>query len=536
MALRRSVLTMGANPPRRRALTRDRNPCPPSFFASRRRAVGWCVLLILLGGALAGLARADDPARPAGTTVEGTGEALPAQGAQKRGAPRAFPLAIERIRIEGNWRTQDTFIRRLLAVQPGDVVLSRAPLDRSVRALQRTGLFTTIELAHEPGSAEPWSHLIVKVEERDTGRFRFGTDVSRSGGVRGRMGVSLRNLDVTRFTGEVRYGKRTLFVGAGQELDLFYEPGEKNQRFVARFADPDLFWSGPTQVGLTLSAQHLNTVLQRSFTERRTDLRAGLWHGFLDGRGRISVGYRAAFFEVGGLDDDAPPDAALVEGWSFVSAARARLRYDDQRIDAHLRLPVAGFRGVASFEVAGGPFGGSFDLWRAEIDVEQRFHLADWPFARPQVLAIRARAAVVRGYGRSDAVPLFERYYAGGRGTLRGFEVRSLGPRQRGDPVGGEVRLLGSVVYSVPLLVLDDTYDPGWRGEILRLVTFLEAANLARTPGELRLDETRVSVGAGLRVRLPYLGQPLGVDLGYAVRSRRGDDREVFSITLGFSF
>src|SRR5205823_13256117 len=65
------------------------------------------------------------------------------------------------------------------------------------------------------------------------------------------------------------------------------------------------------------------------------------------------------------------------------------------------------------------------------------------------------------GYA-GDNTPVFERFYAGGFRSIRGFQFRGVGPDERGYKVGGDFQLLNSLEYQVPVQAGDNVYVVGF--------------------------------------------------------------------------
>jgi outer membrane protein insertion porin family len=139
---------------------------------------------------------------------------------------------------------------------------------------------------------------------------------------------------------------------------------------------------------------------------------------------------------------------------------------------------------------------------------------------RKSVVALRADAAYIVG----DA-PVFERYYAGGFGSLRGFKYRSVSPRQgfKNQAVGGDFIFLTGGEYSFPL------YGKNFRG-----VTFVDMGTVEESFG---LSAWRAAVGFGLRVQVDFFGPvPMVFDFGFPVLKGDGDRDQIFQFAFGASF
>jgi outer membrane protein insertion porin family len=120
---------------------------------------------------------------------------------------------------------------------------------------------------------------------------------------------------------------------------------------------------------------------------------------------------------------------------------------------------------------------------------------------------------------------VFERFYAGGIGSFRGFDFRGISPRQgiHDDAIGGEFMLLTGGEYVVPL------YE-----KIIHGVVFLDMGTVER---ELTIGTWRASIGAGVRLTLPFFGTvPMEFDLAYPFVKDGDDDTRVFSFYVGLPF
>ena len=131
-------------------------------------------------------------------------------------------------------------------------------------------------------------------------------------------------------------------------------------------------------------------------------------------------------------------------------------------------------------------------------------------------------------YDWSDTgTPLFERYFAGGYQSFRGFAFRGVSPTAGGIRIGGDNMILASAEYSVPV-----TAD-----EMIRVVGFVDAGTVEDSASALSVDRARLTVGLGLRVQIPAMGPaPLAFDFGIPIESQPGDEERVFSFYIGTSF
>lgn len=166
----------------------------------------------------------------------------------------------------------------------------------------------------------------------------------------------------------------------------------------------------------------------------------------------------------------------------------------------------------------------------------QRF----FPLTRDLTLRVHTDSGILRRFGSTDRVPFFEHYYAGGIGSVRGFESSTLGPKSTPNPLdpdqdplpfGGNVKITGGAELIFPVPFVQDQRS-------MRTVVFLDAGNVFDTYcgdcPDVSASEIRYSVGVGLSW-LTALG-PLGFSLGMPLNDESDDDRQVFQFTLGQTF
>jgi outer membrane protein insertion porin family len=131
-------------------------------------------------------------------------------------------------------------------------------------------------------------------------------------------------------------------------------------------------------------------------------------------------------------------------------------------------------------------------------------------------------------------LPLFERYFEGGINSIRGFQDRSLGPRQPAcnrDPTTGQCTNSGSdVIGGDTAAVMNvELLFPIMEQYGLRGVAFFDMGN-AFTSG-INFGDMRRSVGAGARWMSPF--GPLRVELGFPLNKKPGDQTSVLGFSIG---
>ena len=123
-----------------------------------------------------------------------------------------------------------------------------------------------------------------------------------------------------------------------------------------------------------------------------------------------------------------------------------------------------------------------------------------------------------------STTPVFERFFAGGFQTIRGFQFRGVGPDINGFKVGGDWLALASAEYQVPLAASDSVY----------LVGFVDTGTAS--PNISDWSTYRVSAGFGIRFVVPMLGPvPIALDFGFPIVKAKTDREQVFNFFMGFT-
>lgn len=163
---------------------------------------------------------------------------------------------------------------------------------------------------------------------------------------------------------------------------------------------------------------------------------------------------------------------------------------------------------------------GSFKYYRA-IYQQQYFK----PVYRSLIFAVNGEFDY--GHGLSGKpYPLFKNFYAGGIGTVRGFETSSLGSKdQRGDSLGGSTRVVGNVELQLPFPGADKS---------LRMFTFFDVGNVFDEGQKIRATDLRTSVGLGISWISPV--GPLKLSFGRALNAKPEDKKKGFEFQLGAGF
>ena len=405
---------------------------------------------------------------------------------------------VNRVLIQGNKKTRDNVIRRSLTFTEREL-FSSSKIKRSQELLQRLGYFDEVTITPSPSSKPNEVDLNVAVREGNTGTFSAGAGVSSGDG----------------FIVSSRISENNLF-GSGNSLSLDVNSGSSRENYVLAFNNPrvnDSRWSFGME-GLV--------------TEREFDDFDRKQHG-----GSVSVGYPLWFLGPEYLDDvnfgleyellnidisnvelDAPTLVKDSEGKSTSSSVTPRLVRNtiDNPLD-----PTKGSRQVLRFETAG--LGGDERFWLGQASNAWYYPLWASSFGN-FVFSHRVNF----GWGETfndEPFPLFRRFFPGGINSVRGYEARELGPKDKeGNEYGGNKQLVTNFEMIFPLI---DSLG-------LNGVTFYDLGQAFDDEESIEVGELRAAFGWGIRWRSPIA--PIRVEVGYPIDREPGEK----SVVTNFSF
>lgn len=357
--------------------------------------------------------------------------------------------------------------------------------------------------------------LNIDVTEGRTGRLMAGAGVNSNNGLVGSIVLQEDNFDITRpprSWADIVNGYA--WRGAGQSFRIEAQPGNQVSRYVVSWSDPFFL---RTDFNVGVSGFFFNRFYEE-WTEDRLGGRLSIgqaineyWSG--------SVALRLEDVRVRGLPNEpaAPPDVIPadlrdVEGHNFLSTVSFTLS-NDTRDNAF--IPTQGHFLEGTFEQAFGEFNYS----RVEVTGSQFFTLRERAdgFGK-HILQLFGQMS----WTGSDT-PIFERYYAGGYSSFRGFAFRGMSPREGNFKVGGNFMALGTVEYMFPLTANDQ----------IRAVAFTDFGTVEEDIG---FDDFRASAGFGFRLVIPAMGPaPIAFDFAWPLLREDNDERRVFSFYVGFT-
>jgi outer membrane protein insertion porin family len=443
---------------------------------------------------------------------------------------------VNRITFVGNNTTHDNVIRREMRLLEEGIFNTEA-LKYSIKRLNQLGYFKALEggkdvNVEKTAGEENKVDVQLKLEEQNRNQLTFGAGVSEFEGFFGQLSFQTAN-----------------FLGRGESLTLSLQAGSRAQNYSLAFTEPFLFDRNITG-GFNLFRTDIRYIGQ--FTQK--SIGTVLTFGFPLGTGftRMFTNYsyqRVRVTEINELyrtpeilaRNPFLRDSLLIgqDGERIISKVSPSIVYNtvDQPI-----FPTTGKRYTASLDVAG--LGGNTNYFRPMV--EGVWYLKH---AGRLTLGLRAQTEYIRSFSGSKELPIFEKLFLGGEYTIRGFDIRTIGPQDpfTGLVLGGNKLLLFNVEEQITIAgpvrailffdagqVRDEGQSFGWKEDIVEPVlpvlvdpyagAVLTGPNLIFPQNQTRVTGQRsafkTSTGVEVRFFMPVLNVPFR--LIFAMNPSRG--------------
>lgn len=440
------------------------------------------------------------------------------------------PARIRDVIITGNTITQDRVLRREVTLQPGDLANSRK-IDNTQSRLQNLNYFKTVKITPIATEKENLKDLEITVEEKMTGRWGVGGGLSSETGLYGFLEVQETNFDISKIFRFREWPPK----GAGQRAKLRTNIGTDRNQFIVSFTEPWLFGR---RLRFNTNLQMM-TYDQTEYDEERLGGSINITRLVTlgtDSNGnqnwwlrnwRQSFGYRLEQIKLNNFTSEASPELVTEEGTYTGSAISFGMSRDSR--DSFV-LPTRGSTLGVNLELQSEAIGAYSNLYKIDIDGSKYFNLANssWlhsvPAVRNSILKLKGEIGNIDRISGEDPA-IFDRYFAGGQSTFRGFDYREVSPADiNEDPLGGRSRLLGTAEIMYPL------HDSVW------ISLFTDVGNVWRGSWDWDPADLNTSVGVGLQLDLQIL--PIRLDYGQPVITQQDhlDSGGTLHFSMGRSF
>ncbi|MBK5968707.1 MULTISPECIES: outer membrane protein assembly factor BamA [Thiorhodovibrio] len=420
---------------------------------------------------------------------------------------------VRRVNMKGNTRTRDEVLRREMR-QLETAWFSADRVKESRERLQRLGFFddVTIETPAVAGSPD-LVDVDVTVTEKPSGNLLAGVGYSQSDGILFNTSVSENN-----------------FLGTGKQVSLAFNTSSTNQLYRLAYTNPYYTVDGISRgYNLAYQTTDFDNYIGADYS---TDVGLAEMNFGLPisatSRAGLGLRYQYTHFFAGEYSELAQ-DFVATNGEIFNDFFLTASYTKDSRDSAV--FPTKGtLQGIyGEISVPGS------DLQYYRLTYRGRQYV---PLTQRFTFALRGDVGYGGGYGDTSTMPFFNNFYAGGPGSVRGWEAYSLGPREttvEQDPVGGNLKITGSVELFAPPPV------GGKFEDTLRVGAFFDFGNVWWTqqtdlvsPTGFDLGELRYSAGLSLAWLSPV--GALSLSVAYPINAKENDNTQEFQFSFGQNF
>lgn len=486
----------------------------------------------------------------------------------------ARPVYVRRINFNGNTKTEDEVLRREMRQLEG-ALASNDKIQSSRVRLMRTGFFKGVNVDVKPVPNTPDQvDVNFTVEEQPSGSSTIAAGYSQSGGVTFQLDFSQKN-----------------FLGTGNRVNAALSRSETRDSYSLGFTDPYFTENGVSQgisgyyrktkfddrnvsnyvtdsYGASLNYSYPIDETKRisaGFNYDNTEVRGGRYMGISNAYDLLKEDGKVTRYSVNKLDADGnveldpngdPVQQDLVGGFkNDYNTYSLLLGWDYSTLDRPV-FPTKGMNHTVNATLGFGDQTYQKLIYKGNVY---------YPLGRDFV----ARGYAKLGYGND--LPFYENFYAGGYGSVRGYESSSLGPRSPyylqmdrydqnlkdyGYAVGEEVG--GNALATIGAeLVLPMPFKGDWADQVRpvlfveggqvfdttdkedKKVRFDEASNSFKedpngTPLLIQDNEMRYSAGAGITWFTPI--GPISLSYAKPFGDKKGDKTEEVQFQIGSTF
>ncbi|MDO8932934.1 MAG: BamA/TamA family outer membrane protein, partial [Rhodocyclaceae bacterium] len=167
--------------------------------------------------------------------------------------------------------------------------------------------------------------------------------------------------------------------------------------------------------------------------------------------------------------------------------------------------------------------GGNLKFYRTTLQ-----HTRYLPITKDQTLMLSGQVGLAGGYS-GRPLPFTKNFYAGGIGSVRGYDTSSLGPVDSATEgrLGGSKKLVGTAEYLFPM--------PGMgQDKSVRLGAFFDGGQVWAAGTAIRLGDLRYSAGLSANWYSPF--GPLKFSFARPLNKKTGDKVQGLQFTMGSAF
>ncbi|MBS3951452.1 MAG: outer membrane protein assembly factor BamA [Methylomicrobium sp.] len=413
---------------------------------------------------------------------------------------------VNRINMRGNTKTRDEVLRRELRQMEASWA-SNTKIERSKTRLERLGYFEEVNVETPPvvGTSDQID-VNYTVVERPSGNLTAGVGFSQTQGIILNANISQDNV-----------------FGSGKRVNLAFNNSDVSTNYRFGFLNPYFTLDG-VSLGYELGYRSTDA-REANIASYTTDVaNAGMNFGiplneFDTLRFNADVKYTS-------LDTTSSSSYDIIEfieeeGDSFLTFSPS-IGWTHDTLN-RIVFPTSG--GQQRLSALATVPGSDLEYYKISYKQQEFF-----PIAKDLTFSLSAEAAYGDGYGKTDELPFFENYFAGGVRSVRGFNDNTLGPRDRptpgnsSRPIGGSTKLAGTAELFFPVPFMKESKS-------IRLGTFIDAGMVDNS---FSFDEMRYSAGISGEWLSPF--GAISVSVAKPINLQDQDDERNFQFSFGSGF
>jgi outer membrane protein insertion porin family len=355
-------------------------------------------------------------------------------------------------------------------------VFDTESLKYSIKRLNQLGYFKPLEGeaigVDKTAGADNKVDVKLKFEEQNRNQLTFGAGVSQYDGFFGQLSFQTSN-----------------FLGRGETFTVSAQQGSRATNYQLAFSEPFLF-GRPQTAGVDLFVRELQYI--GLYTQRSAG--GNVVYGFqVQDFARMFVNYSYEDVQVKDLNpafndprvlagNPLLADSLLIGEGGKRTISKIGPSYVYNTVDNPI-FPTSGRRFTLSADIAG--LGGNTNFVNPRAEA-----IAYFVHTKRTSFGFRVGGEYIRPYGHTTALPIFQKIFLGGEYSIRGFDIRSVSPRDEtsGVQIGGNKSLLLNAEYLIHIagpvrLVL--FYDAGQVRDIGEHFAWKEPITERVQPGTL---------------------------------------------------
>jgi outer membrane protein insertion porin family len=422
---------------------------------------------------------------------------------------------VHRINMKGNTKTRDEVLRREMR-QMESSWASSSKIERSKTRLERLGYFeeVNVETPQVVGTADQID-VNYKVTEKASGNLSAGIGYSQVQGIVLNANISQDNV-----------------FGSGKRVNLAFNNSDYLTSYQFGFFNPYYTVDGVSQgynLGYTSRDAGQVNIARYSTDIYNAGINFGIPLNEFD-QIRFDADIKHTTLRDTDFSSLEIQDFVAKEGDSFLTFAPA-IGWTHDTLNRAL-FPTKG--GQQRFSALATVPGSDLEYYKVSYK-----HQVYFPLAKDFTFRLHGEIAYGDGYGKTDGLPFFENYFAGGTGSVRGYKNNTLGPRDHilvngvsvaNNPLGGSTKVVGNAEMFFPVPFFAETKS-------IRLGAFFDAGTVS---DGFSIDDLRYSTGVSGEWLSPFgalsvsAALPLNAKSGTATEP--GDDEQIFQFNFGQNF